>query len=172
MTITFESESDVIVYALERIVPFAREHQYLFVANSVWWLASIIGLEQGLINHIDNLRKIKSPATFAESSGTVHPDRIHQILSERAVSSTPRDLMEDQRLDQVPEEAEKCLETSKSIRSTWQQSRINPLPETWNQPKKARKVKRLQEGKRKSEVERNKGLEDIRATVIKNLSRE
>jgi hypothetical protein len=172
MTITFESESDVIVYAVERIVAFARENQYLFVANCVWWLASIIGLEQGLINHIDNLRKNKSPATVAESSGTVHPDRIHHILSERAVSPTPRDLAEDQRLDQVLEEAEKCLETSDSIRSTWQRSRINPLPRTRNQLKKARKVKHLQEEKKKSEVERNKRLKEIRATVIKNLSKE
>jgi hypothetical protein len=141
------------------------------VANCVWWLASVIGLKQGLINHIDNLRKIESPATLAESSGTVHPDRIHQILSERAVSSTPRDLTEDQRLDSVLEEAEKCFETSKSIRSTRQQSRINPLPQTRNQLKKACKVKRLQEEKRNSEVERTKRLEGIRATVIKNLSR-
>jgi hypothetical protein len=157
---------------LERIVACGRENQYIFVANCFWGLASIIGLEQGLINHIDNLRKIKSPATLAESSGTVHPDRIHQILSERAVSSTARDLTEDQRLDQEPEEAEKCLETSKSIRSTWQQSRINPVPQTRNQLKKARMVERLQEGKRKAEVERNKRLEDILASVIKKLSRE
>jgi len=57
MTITFENDHNVIVYALEKIVTYARKHQYIFVAQSVWWLASIIGLTEGLIVHIDTLEK-------------------------------------------------------------------------------------------------------------------
>jgi hypothetical protein len=49
MTITFENDSDVIVYALEKIISFARGNQYLFVANCLWWIAGIIGLDKGLI---------------------------------------------------------------------------------------------------------------------------
>jgi hypothetical protein len=135
MTITFETDSEVIVYALEKIVSFARESQYLFVANCAWWIASIIGLEQGLINHIDNLRESEYPATREERFGKAHPDRTEQITSERAVSTTPRDLTEDQRRVHT-----------RSIRNP---NRINPLPQTKNQLKKARKLKRLQEAKRK-----------------------
>jgi hypothetical protein len=158
MTITFETESDVIVYALEKIISFARESQYLFVANCAWWIASIIGLEQGLIIHIDNLTKRRHPESFEERSDNIHTDRNSQVTSERAVSATPRDLTEDQRRDH-----------KQSIRKP---NRINPLPQTKNQLKKARKVKRLQEENRKKDVERNTRLRKIRATVIENLSKE
>jgi hypothetical protein len=55
MTITFENHSDGIVYALETIIFFARENQYPFMANCAWWIAGIIGLDSGLIAHINNL---------------------------------------------------------------------------------------------------------------------
>jgi hypothetical protein len=172
MTITFEYESDVIIYALEKVIAYARINQQIFVTQCVWWLASIIDLEPGLIIRIDNLRKRKYSAPLKEDSGLVHPDRERQILSERAVSSTPRDLTEDSRLDRVLEEAERCIATSKHTRNTWQCNRINPLPQTRKQLKKARKVKRLQEGNRKREVERNKRLLELRNQFITNLSKE
>jgi hypothetical protein len=190
MTITFENDSDVIVYALEKIISFARKTNHLFVANCVWWIAGLIGLDSGLINYIDNLgerkrvqsilseRRISStPKDLTreqrlDSLGEAHPDRAQQIISERGVSSTPRDLTKDQRLDLVLAKAEECLATSKDIRNSWHCSQINPLPQTKNQLKKARKTKRLQEGRKKEEVERHQRLEKIRATVIKNLSKE
>jgi hypothetical protein len=55
MTITFETDSDVIVQALEKRISFAKENQYLFVANCAWWLAGIIGLDSGLTTFINNL---------------------------------------------------------------------------------------------------------------------
>jgi hypothetical protein len=54
MTMTFANESDVIIYALKRIVSFARENQYLFVANCAWWIAEVIELDSDLTIHIDN----------------------------------------------------------------------------------------------------------------------
>jgi hypothetical protein len=59
MTITFENDNDVIVYALAKVIAYARRTQQVFVAQCVWWLASIVGLETGLINHIDILRKLE-----------------------------------------------------------------------------------------------------------------
>jgi hypothetical protein len=56
MTITFESDKDVIIYALEKIISYARNNQYIFLAQSVWWISSIIGLQEGLFIHIDNLK--------------------------------------------------------------------------------------------------------------------
>jgi hypothetical protein len=43
MAITFDNNKDVIIYALQKIISYARNNQYIFVAQHVWWLASIIG---------------------------------------------------------------------------------------------------------------------------------
>jgi len=73
MTITFENDSDVIVYALEKIISYARKSQQIFVAQCVWWLASVIGLELGLIAHIDNIQlgecqaNLDKPTDFQEA---------------------------------------------------------------------------------------------------------
>jgi len=56
MTITFDNENDIIVYALEKVICYARDNRYIFVAQSVWWIASVIGLSEKLATHIDNLR--------------------------------------------------------------------------------------------------------------------
>jgi len=104
MTLTFESHNDVIVYALERIISYARKHQYIFVAQSVWWIASVISLTEGLVTHIDNLRireftelvgmlvtdqpdkeevtipqDIPDCLSIGVESGYIHPDRKGQV---------------------------------------------------------------------------------------------
>jgi len=56
MTISFENDNEVIVYALELIIDYARKNQYIFIAQCVWWVASTIGFESELVKHIDNLR--------------------------------------------------------------------------------------------------------------------
>jgi hypothetical protein len=56
MTITFESDKDVVIYTLEKIISYARDHQYIFLAQSVWWISSIIGFQSGLVIHINNLK--------------------------------------------------------------------------------------------------------------------
>jgi hypothetical protein len=172
MTITFKDESDVIVYALEKLISYARRTQQIFVAQCIWWLASIIGLEQGLIIHIDNLKERERLAPIDNRLEIVHPDRIQQLLPERAVSSTPRDLTEDSRLDRILVSAERVVQESFRNRAVAQQGRVNPLPTTKSQLKKARKIKRLQEENRKQEAERNQRLRKIRATVIQNFSKE
>jgi hypothetical protein len=67
MTITFENDNDVIVYALEKVISYSRRTQQIFVAQWVWWLASTIGLEQGLINYIDNIQSPVEVTTAAEA---------------------------------------------------------------------------------------------------------
>jgi len=57
MTITFDNDNEVIVYALDKIISYARENQYIFLAQSVWWISSITGLQQKLVDRIENLRK-------------------------------------------------------------------------------------------------------------------
>jgi hypothetical protein len=110
MPITFENDNDVIVYALEKVISYARRTQQIFAANCVWWLASIIGLESGLINYIDTLTGREEVRLQTETSTEsrvvpkkdphqIHPGRVAQISREKSVLATPRDLTEDQRLD-------------------------------------------------------------------------
>jgi hypothetical protein len=56
MTICFEGHKDSIIFTLEKIISYARNNQYIFLAQSIWWISSIIGLQQELVIHIDNLR--------------------------------------------------------------------------------------------------------------------
>jgi hypothetical protein len=56
MTITFENDNDVIVYALVKVILYARRTQQIFVVQCVCWLASIMGLEQELVSYIDNIQ--------------------------------------------------------------------------------------------------------------------
>jgi hypothetical protein len=91
MTITFENDNDVIVYALEKVISYARRTQQIFVAQFVWWLASIIGLEQGLIIHINNVQSRTEKSNQSEGQKS---DR-----GLREVSATPRDIQEDPRIN-------------------------------------------------------------------------
>jgi hypothetical protein len=114
MTITFENESDVIIYSLEKIISFAREEHYFFVANCAWWIASIIGLESDLIIYIDRLATqipIRQESTVLAIPRAIirralpkqqqprneSPNYTPSVSQkpgrqERAVSSTPRDI--------------------------------------------------------------------------------
>jgi hypothetical protein len=105
-------------------------------------------------------------------SGKIHPDRVQQILSEEIVSPTPRDLTEDRRLNQALSSAEQVVKESKRDWENRQRNKVNLLPRSKNQLKKARKVKRLQEARTKEEAERNERLQEIQASVIQYLSKE
>jgi hypothetical protein len=88
MLITFENHHDVIVYGLEKVISYSRAQQPIFVAQRVWWLASITGPKQGLLVHINNVQaEIKQEQSKAlrdrlTDSGSyilpsqIHPDRI------------------------------------------------------------------------------------------------
>jgi hypothetical protein len=130
MTITFENDSDVIIYALEKIILFARENQYLFLANCAWWIASTIGLDEGLVIHIDNL---------------VNQNR---ISNRREVSATPRDIARE-----VSPELPSSNYITDPLRRN-RSGRINPLPQTKKQRRKANKIKRLQKAAKKPEVKK------------------
>jgi len=102
MPITFENDKDVIIYALECVISHARRTQHILMAQCVWWLAVIIGLEQGLVSHLDRLQ--------GQEDTTVR----EQLP--REVSATPKDLTEDQRIDQVLDCTEQYSGESKRIR--------------------------------------------------------
>jgi hypothetical protein len=125
MTITFESDKDVIVYALEKIISYTRENQYIFLAQSVWWISSIIGLQEGLVIHIDNLknrttvRELVSPEEIQQLSN-IHRDRITNLQEPDSdyntshsdtISTTETDIH-----NEVIENCELYLEQSKQER--------------------------------------------------------
>jgi len=92
MTITLENDNDIIVHALEKIISYAKENQYIFLAQSIWWISSIIGLQQGILTYIDNVRKrsdIMIRGVSKWDGGVVRRERI--------VSLTPRDIQEELR---------------------------------------------------------------------------
>ena len=55
MPVTFENDNDIIVYALERVIAHARRNQQIFVAQCIWWIVTVIGLESELDKYFDNL---------------------------------------------------------------------------------------------------------------------
>jgi len=113
MPVTFENDNDIIVYALECVVAHARRTQQIFVAQCVWWLASIIDLERELVSHIDALPGERDTIKPQSEESTTRPqDERNTIPQEhlpREVSTIPRDLTEDQRIDQVLDCTEQYL---------------------------------------------------------------
>jgi hypothetical protein len=100
MTITSANDNDVIVYALEKIIAYARNNRYIFLAQSIWWISSIIGLQQEVVIHIDNLRRRgnqnHTPRKESEpASKASKPDHYQEESCSRAVSSKLRDLQEE-----------------------------------------------------------------------------
>jgi hypothetical protein len=129
MTKTFASDADIIVYALEKIISFAREKQYLFVANCVWWIAGVIGLESGLITFIDNLESRKQ---------AYHPQR---------VSTTPRDIARSVSADSNLRIVEEAIVASRAVVQR---------PANKNQTQPGNKVRKLSKKQRRKLVKQNK----------------
>jgi hypothetical protein len=87
LTISFENDNDFIVYTLERIVSYARKNEHIFLAQCIWWITSVIGLQQGLVIYIDNL-KARALIPRQEEQASQH---------NTYTSAMPRDIEEDLR---------------------------------------------------------------------------
>jgi hypothetical protein len=112
MTITFENDNDVIVYAFEKVIAHARKTQQIFVAQCIWWLANIIGLEGNLIKHIDILHgrtNIREEYQTKETS-----DPIIQAIPKPRVSETPEP--KEGHSDRILKECEEYLKDSRRLR--------------------------------------------------------
>jgi hypothetical protein len=153
MTITFENDNDVVLYALEQVTAFARRTQQIFLAQCVWWIASVIGLEPGLKIHVNNLASRK-PTEQEQLPQQIVPGIVRQNSGRWSVSVVPRDLTEHQCLDLILESAEQVIQESFRDRSLVHGNRVNPLPTTKAQLRKGRKVKRLQEARDLTEINR------------------
>jgi hypothetical protein len=134
MTLTFENDYNIIIYALEKILSFARRNQYIFLVQSVWWISSIIGLQQRLVTHINNLRCLhssKDEPCSEEVSGVLRnlpegtqnnldfqgvlPDRISQVDKREDTES----------LDKIPKVSEESVNES-----VFERKRFDPVQHT------------------------------------------
>jgi hypothetical protein len=143
MTITFENDNDVIVYALEKIIAYARQSQQIFVAQCVWWLASIIGLEPGLVTYIDNLRTRVRIA--------IAPENTPVPTQEEQAENDPC------RQDRILRECEEYLQDSKRLRNL---AKLKPTGITKTgriNPSKATNVT-LRKGKATKDYSRTEGI--------------
>jgi len=102
MPITFENDYDAIVYSLECVIAHARRTQQIVVAQCLWWLVPIIGLEQALVSYIDKP---------LNQGNTILQEQPH-----REVPAIPRDLTEDRRIDQVLDNSKQYLTDSRQLR--------------------------------------------------------
>jgi hypothetical protein len=131
MTITFVKDNDVIIYALEKVISYARGTQQIFVAQCVWWLASVIGLESGLVSHIDELH-----GRTVVSKSTLQTPVLEEPTGLQSASPIPKDLAEELRRDTVLKECEQYLRKSRKLRDIVATKskgkkatgRINPTP--------------------------------------------
>jgi hypothetical protein len=147
MTITFVNINDVIVYAFEKIISYARRTQQIFVAHCVWWLVSIIRLEQGLVNHIDNLHG-RTVISKERQSKEVESTAVRNasIARDSATQQSEKDHQ-----DTILKECEEFLKESRWLRDIaalkskgkTQSARINPTQIT----KKALRKKRTKPAK-------------------------
>jgi hypothetical protein len=103
-------------------VSYARRKQQAFLAQCIWWLASIIGLERGLINHIDNLNsRIESTVIPGEEIRV----SLEEKAPDEAAASSPQDSpeptvsrekQENYRKNKILKECEEYLKDSRRLR--------------------------------------------------------
>jgi len=107
MTITFENDNDVIAYALEKIICYASDNRYIFVAQSVWWIASVIGRSEGLATHIDNLRiRFEASQLILEEEQLSSEKGLSTSLLEGRVNTTQESYIRSDRVFQVNKDSE------------------------------------------------------------------
>jgi len=155
MPATFKNDNDIIVYALECVISHARQTQQIFMPQGVWWLASIIGLEQELVFHIDKLQGEKNTTKLQGEKNTTklqgEGDTIPQQQLLREVLTTPRDHVEDQRIDQMLDCTKQYLRESKQLREIaalkvsgqTATGRINPSRKTRKSLRKERRISKV-----------------------------
>jgi hypothetical protein len=128
MTITFNDNTDVIVYALEKVISYTRQLQNIFLVQCVWWIPAILRLQEGLVIHIDNLKARENIGDFelqveplVHSEGSkIRPDRVTRIQNSvsdyissevESISTTESDIH-----NEVINHCEVLLEQSKQER--------------------------------------------------------
>jgi len=107
MTINFEKEIDIIVYALEKIICYTRDNHYIFVAQRVWWIATVIGLSEELATHIDNLRiRFEVSQIISEEDQLSSGQALPNLLSKHLNITTQESCIHTDRIPQINKDSE------------------------------------------------------------------
>jgi hypothetical protein len=119
-------DNDFIIYALEKVIACARRTQQIFLAQCFWWIASVVGLEQGLVNHIDNLngrilvtkalRTKEGPLELQADGLNKTAIPVDVIPTGQAISPVPRDTPESQSQDRYLKECDEFIRESQKQR--------------------------------------------------------
>jgi len=155
MPVSFENDNDIIRYVLEKIISFARNNQYIFLAHSIWWISSIFGLQKELIIHIDILKtqadivsqRILSPEVKNTSvpkvsampwdtqehsrpiieASHIHPERIWQVNTYNDISDLDLCKSGIDRQSQIVEEAKQFVRVSQKERKAFNKKKQDLL---------------------------------------------
>jgi len=162
MPITFEKDNNVIVYAFEKIIAFCWDNQYIYIAQCIWWISSVVRLQQGITIHIDNTwlwgstiaEDILSVAVSYEN-GKIYTDQIGHFRD-----SVDKSDNESNRLDSVLKTTEELLNLSKRQRNNFQKTKwelSNGVENAWEITKT---YQTQTDGMEDSELNRRKAAKD------------
>jgi hypothetical protein len=138
MTLNMENDNVGIVYALEKIISYARYNQYICLAQRVWWISSIVGLQSGLFNHIENFKEQTNSAGLKMSDTPwdgirqldndlkvlepTHPARASHICDRIATGSTSGDCLSESSDDDIQNQVvENCEAFFAQSKLGWKQ---------------------------------------------------
>jgi len=97
------------------------------VVQSIWWISSIIGLTEGLIEYIDNQHRQSEDCPIPRQGIKQLSFPSKDIRLVRNVPVTPTDLTEYQRVNTILDRAEKFIKESERARTQVQNDTVNPL---------------------------------------------
>jgi len=168
MSITFNCEADVILWAFAKLLIIFAERRYTFALHCIWWIASLVQLDTALRYLIEHHR-------FPSEIREPQDNKI-----DRQISPVPRDLQNDSRERAISNfEIKEPLCINKTIntsRNTWRPNtintprntvgpnRINNRVESKKQRKKTRRLDRIQQIKKSEEA---KLIKERSAAIIK-----
>jgi hypothetical protein len=115
MTFSFKNDNDIIVYALEKVVSYASRFQHVFLAQCVWWLASVIGLEQELVTFIDIQHSRYGKTVWPESSGVLNTELADPDQQQQRVKTEESAKEESDRQKGILNECEALLQDSRHL---------------------------------------------------------
>ena len=126
MSITFNCEADVILWAFSKLLIIFGERRYTFALHCIWWLASLVQLDIALRYLIEHHQ-------FPSENRETQNNKI-----DRQISPIPRDIARDISVDSNTREAitpENYV--TDPLRRT-RKGRINSLPQNKKQLGKAK----------------------------------
>jgi len=161
MSITFNCEADVILWAFAKLLNIFAERQYTFALHCIWWLASLVQLDTAL-------RYLIEYNQFPSENRETQDDTI-----DKQISPIPRDLQNDSRGKSISNwDTKDQLRTDETIiksQNSWQLNKINNQNKFKKQGKNTPRLKRVQEIRKSGETKQERRR---RAKTLKRLLNE